>query len=61
MNEKSFSIIPKTVMILIYVLFLYSCGEDSVNAPQDFVSGTITYLDTNVTITGGLNFMGSTH
>src|SRR4030095_16773404 len=44
--------------ILVYsVIFLgvhfFTCGEDPVNAPQDFVSGTITYTDTLLNYNGG--------
>jgi hypothetical protein len=37
---------------LIAVLFIYSgCGEE-INAPQDFVSGTITFNDSNLNYNG---------
>lgn len=29
-------------------VFFLTCGDDAVNAPQDFISGTITYIDTNI-------------
>lgn len=34
-------------------LLIETCGDDSVNAPQDFVSGTITYIDNQFTFNGG--------
>src|SRR4029453_7567925 len=48
----------KLQSILVYsVIFLgvlfFTCGEDPVNAPQDFVSGTITYTDTLLNYNGG--------
>lgn len=57
MNKKSFST-SVLAMLLFCLIFLNSCGEDSVNAPQDFVSGTVTYLDTNVTVSGGYFAVG---
>lgn len=56
MKFKSFITLP-AAMLLFIVLF-FSCGDESVNAPQDFVSGTITYLDTNTTRTGGYYAVG---
>jgi hypothetical protein len=41
------------VIALFLSLFFITCGDDSVNAPQDFVSGTITYLDTNINVSTG--------
>jgi len=62
MNKQSFTILRYAILIIIafplILSNLISCGEDTVNAPQDFVSGTITYLDTNVTRTGGYFAIG---
>jgi len=41
------------VFILFLSVFFITCGEDTVNAPQDFVSGTITYIDTLMNFNGG--------
>jgi len=46
----------KTIVGFIAVslfFFISSCGDESVNAPQDFVSGTITYIDTLFNFSGG--------
>jgi len=42
------------VVFLVFVCSLIqTCGEDAVNAPQDFVSGTLTYIDNQFTFNGG--------
>lgn len=41
------------ILLLVTVLFINSCGEDPVSAKQDFVSGTITYIDNQITFNGG--------
>ncbi|MCI0449861.1 MAG: hypothetical protein L0Y79_08765 [Chlorobi bacterium] len=43
------TLLPLSFFCLILV---FSCGEE-VNAPQDFISGTITFNDTNLKPTGG--------
>ena len=43
------TLLPLSVFCLI---LFFSCGEE-VNAPQDFVSGTITFNDTNLKYIGG--------
>src|SRR5262245_46337997 len=43
-------------IILSFVAFIFlmqRCGEDSVNAPQDFIKGTITFKDTILRYNGG--------
>ena len=58
MNKTSFKLAAIAAFTFLFLLLFSSCGEDSVNAPQDFVSGTITYLDTNITRTGGYFAIG---
>jgi hypothetical protein len=41
------------VFIVGLSLLFQTCGEDTLNAPQDFVSGTITYIDNQFTFNGG--------
>jgi hypothetical protein len=41
--------VPLSILLAILI---FSCGEE-VNAPQDFVAGTITYNDTSLKSTGG--------
>lgn len=52
MINRSFKSIVLFSVILVCVV-IYNCGEDTLNAPQDFMSGTITYLDTNMNYSGG--------
>lgn len=62
MKIKSFKVLLSAILFFIalplMITLFTSCGEDTVNAPQDFVSGTITYLDTNTTRTGGYYAVG---
>lgn len=37
--------------ILSYLVLIWGCGEE-INAPQDFVSGTITFNDSNLNFNG---------
>jgi hypothetical protein len=53
MGVKSFIRNVFLTVSIILTLMLFNCGEDSLNAPQDFVSGTITYLETNLNFNGG--------
>lgn len=40
-------------VLIIFLINIYSCGEDSVNAPQDFISGTVFFTDANLNYSGG--------
>ncbi len=53
MAKKSFNSIFLFLAIVLISLLVFNCGDDIVNAPQDFISGTITYLDTNLNYSGG--------
>jgi len=48
-NYKAFSF----TFVVFLSVFFQTCGDDPVNAPQDFVSGTITYIDTLLNYNGG--------
>lgn len=39
--------------ILSALFIINRCGEDSLNAPQDFISGTVTFTDANLSYYGG--------
>jgi hypothetical protein len=52
MRKNRFSIIIKIVFILL-IIFLYQSCDDVVNAPQDYISGTVNFIDTNLTYTNG--------
>lgn len=51
----------KIIQIIFYELIIaviiftnsYSCGDDSLSAPQDFVSGNILYIDNQFNFSGG--------
>ncbi len=62
MKIKSFKVLRYAILFFIalplIITLFNACGEDTVNATQDFVSGTITYLDTNTTRTGGYYAVG---
>jgi len=47
MFKKFYATIIFSAAAFLSVFFL-TCGDDSVNAPQDFISGTITFVDTNI-------------
>ena len=41
------------IFLMFFSVFFQSCGDDAVNAPQDFASGTITYIDNQFNFNGG--------
>ncbi len=49
-------IIFRTVQLLLgilVVIFIQNCGDNSINAPGNSMSGTITYTSTNLRLSGG--------
>jgi hypothetical protein len=50
--KKKLNVFLSSVVILSLALLIWRCGED-VNAPQDFIKGTITFKDTNFNFNGG--------
>lgn len=50
------TVVKRFFLLAIFVVTFFliiHCGEDSLNAPQDFISGTITFTDANLNYTGG--------
>jgi len=45
---KKFNTIMVFTAAAFLSVFFITCDDSSVNAPQDFISGTITYIDTNI-------------
>src|ERR1041384_5833303 len=46
------------ILIVLAGIYIQQCAGDSVNAPQDFISGTVTFTDTLMNrYTGGNYFV----